>query len=236
MNSNQTVGQIVAEDFRKAAVFKHYGIDFCCGGGRTLVESCQTKGIDATEVAAALDELEQSAFASETEYNEWSLSFLIDYIVNKYHHYIQRSANPITEFAVKVARVHGQRHPEVIEVLQVWNELREELLQHLQKEEQVLFPYIKTLESAGHWQKPAFGAIENPLAVLETEHENAGALMARIAELTDQYQAPEGACTTYRVLFSMLKEFEEKLHEHVHLENNILFVKGVELEKAFSAS
>lgn len=231
MNSNQTVGQIVAEDFRKAAVFKHYGIDFCCGGGRTLAESCQVKGVDVQEVEAALTELEQSTFSPETEYNEWSLSFLIDYIVNKYHHYIQRTATPITEFAVKVARVHGQNHPELIEVLQHWNELREELLQHLLKEEQVLFPYIKSIEGQTQWQKPGFGTIENPLAVMEDEHEAAGALMQRIADLTNQYQAPEGACTTYRVLFSMLKEFEEKLHEHIHLENNILFVKGAKLEK-----
>ena len=236
MNSNQTVGQIVAEDFRKAAIFKHYGIDFCCGGGRTLVESCESKGVDPQEVAAALEELEQSAFAPDAEYNEWSLSFLIDYIVNKYHHYIQRTANPITEFAVKVARVHGQRHPELIEVLQSWNELREELLQHLAKEEQILFPYIKTLENKTEWHQPGFGTIENPLAVMESEHENAGALMQHISDLTNRYQAPEEACTTYRVLFSMLKEFEEKLHEHVHLENNILFVKGVEMEKEMAGA
>lgn len=230
MDTNQTIGQIVAEDFRKAAVFKHYGIDFCCGGGRTLSESCQAKGVNPQEVEAALLELEENSFASQKEYNEWSLSFLSDFIINNYHHYIERTVGPITEFAVKVARVHGERHPELIEVLQAWNSLREELLQHMMKEERILFPYIKSLEASTEWQRPMFGTAQNPIHMMEMEHETAGGLMARIADLTNHYLAPEGACTTYRVLFSMLQEFEEKLHEHVHLENNILFVKTLKRE------
>lgn len=119
-------------------------------------------------------------------------------------------------------------------LLQIWNELREDLLLHLMKEEQVLFPYIKSLEVQNLRQIPSFGTILNPLNVLEAEHQNAGELMRRIAVLTNEFQTPEGACTTYRVLFSMLKEFEDKLHEHIHLENNILFVKGANLEKELS--
>ncbi len=159
---------------------------------------------------------------------------MIDYIVNNHHFYVVNATSTIEKHLQKVAAAHGEKHPEVISIQEIFNSLKEELLNHMQKEEKMLFPYIKKLNIAvkNSLEVPIapFGTVDNPLRVLESEHESAGKMMAEINKLSDGYVPPENACGTYIVLYSELKEFENDLHKHVHLENNILFPKALELE------
>ncbi|MFN7117370.1 MAG: iron-sulfur cluster repair di-iron protein [Saprospiraceae bacterium] len=229
MNS-QTIGEIVAQDYRTAGVFKRFGIDFCCGGKRPLEETCEEKGIDITLVENELATLQAQPTASQANYQDWSADFLADYIINRHHSYVRKMIPEITAFAEKVGRVHGKRHPETVEIYYNWKALASELESHLLKEENILFPYIKKLVNSKDNIIPPFGTVENPIRMMESEHEDAGELMRTIRTLSSDFTPPEDACTTYRVLFSFLAEFEADLHEHIHLENNILFPKAVELE------
>lgn len=229
MNS-QTIGEIVAQDYRTAGVFKRFGIDFCCGGKRPLKETCEEKGIDAALVEQELSVLQQQPTALQTNYQDWSADFLADYIVNRHHTYVRKTIPEITAFAEKVARVHGKRHPETLGIFYNWQALAAELSAHLIKEENILFPYIKKLVNSQENIIAPFGSVENPIHMMESEHEDAGELMRNIRNLSSDFTPPADACTTYRVLFSFLAEFETDLHEHIHLENNILFPKAIELE------
>lgn len=228
------VGQIAAGDLRKAEVFRKYGIDFCCGGKKTLREVCAEKGL---EVSAVEQELGQAASARgprPLEYNEWRLNFLADYIVNTHHGYIKKSLPDLRAFSSKVARVHGDRHPELLKIEQLTETVARELTSHMDKEETILFPFIQSLaeaETSGKAATPApFGSISNPISMMEHEHDEAGQIMEEIRSLSENYHIPEDACTSYTMLYRMLEEFENDLHIHVHLENNILFPKAKSLE------
>jgi regulator of cell morphogenesis and NO signaling len=174
------------------------------------------------------------------DFDSWSLDFLSDYIVNTHHKYVSKAIPQILPLAQKVAEVHGEKHPEVVVINELFNGLADELMSHMQKEEMILFPYIKKLvveESAGKCDDPAcFGSIGSPISVLEAEHENAGVILKELYRLSAGYQVPEDACNTFRVLFGKLKEFEDDLHRHIHLENNILFPKAIEMEQALLVS
>lgn len=232
---SQTIGEMVAQDFRKAEVFRKFGLDFCCGGKKTLDKACEKKGLDVKEVQAALSEIENQTNSQSEDYNSWELDFLADYIINKHHKYIENSHPILHEYSNKVARVHGDRHPEVVEIAHYYNEVAEELNNHMQKEEMLLFPYIKELVVAKRngtpISRPPFGTIENPINMMETEHVSAGGNMDKIKEFSNNFTPPEDACNSYRVLFSKLQEYELDLHHHIHLENNILFKKAIDLEK-----
>lgn len=223
--SQTLVGELVANDYRTAQVLRSYGIDFCCGGGRTLEKACNSKNVDVQQLAEELEALDKSG-GREDNYNEWSLDFLVDYIVNNHHAFVQKNLPDLNFYAEKVARVHGQRHPELYDVLQKVRLLSEEMLGHLQKEEEELFPQIKSLV-----QQQKKGEVKEAIVeALEEEHDKAGALMAEIEELTSGFNPPEDACASYRVLFESLEGFQQDLHKHVHLENNILFPKALRLE------
>lgn len=228
----KTVGSIVAEDYRTAVVFKEYGIDFCCGGGRSLADTCASKGIPVAQISKELEAVQQQpAQVGGIDVSSWSLTLLSTYIEEKHHRYVRQMLPKIQEFALKVARVHGARHPETIDIWQTWEVLAADLSQHLLKEEQILFPYIREKSgSDGDAVKPPFGSVANPIRVMTSEHELAGTLMEKIRNLSNNFTAPEDACTTYRVLYSLLQDFESDLHQHIHLENNILFPKALELE------
>lgn len=233
---NQTIGSIVADDYRTAGVFKKYGLDFCCGGGRTVSQACEKKNVNLEELLAELQTLNNNGGGKNHNYNEWSPDFLIDYIINNHHKFVRTKLPEINIYAEKVAKVHGRGRPALIEVRNIFQSLIGELLDHLEKEEEVLFPYVKKMmvwkrNGSQPDQKPHFGKVENPVAMMEAEHDEAGAAMAEIRKLTDNYTLPEDACATYRVLFQNLEAFEEDLHKHVHLENNILFPKALQLEK-----
>ncbi|HVZ57558.1 MAG TPA: iron-sulfur cluster repair di-iron protein [Chitinophagaceae bacterium] len=230
-----TLGELAAADFRKAQVFKRYGLDFCCGGKKTLHQACTEKKISESEVIRELHEVDQLSSQESLHYNEWDPAFLADFIVNNHHAYVKKSVVPLNELATKVARVHGQEHPETRAIAELVGRVTSELSSHMVKEEQVLFPYIKQLTRRAEAGEPAgtvlFGSVQNPVQVMEDEHEQVGRDMARMKELSGGFAIPEGACASFTLLYKWLSEFEEDLTRHVHLENNILFPKAIELEK-----
>lgn len=228
------IGQIAAGDLRKAEVFRKYGIDFCCGGKQTLREACAEKGLDVSAVEQELGQASTARGPRPLEYNEWRLNFLADYIVNTHHGYIRKSLPDLLTFSSKVARVHGSHHPELLKIQELTETVAQELTSHMEKEETILFPFIKSLAEAESSGKAAdqapFGSISNPINMMEHEHDEAGQIMEEIRSLSDNYRIPEDACTSYTMLYRMLEEFENDLHIHVHLENNILFPKAMSLE------
>ncbi|WP_347053059.1 iron-sulfur cluster repair di-iron protein [Flavobacterium olei] len=234
---NKTIGSFVADDFRTAAVFSKYKIDFCCKGNRTVTEVCEKHNIDADTLLQSVYEVLQSENNGSIDFNSWPLDLLADYIEKTHHRYVEEKSNVLLPFLDKLCKVHGANHPELFKINELFKGCAEELSQHMKKEELVLFPFVKrmvkTKESDGILQQPSFGTVSNPIAMMMHEHDNEGERFRAIAELTNNYTPPADACTTYRVTFAMLKEFEEDLHKHIHLENNILFPKAVALEKDF---
>lgn len=231
----ETLGQIAAKDLRKAQIFKKYGLDFCCGGKKTIKEACSDKGLDVTKVEYELQQVDKSVGTRPLPYDEWNLDFLADYIVNTHHSYVKKSLPDIRGYADKVAKVHGDFHPELLSIHLLVEKIYEELSTHLEKEEKILFPFIKKLLVSSESGQPIphthFGTVRNPITVMETEHEMAGRDLEEIRILSNNYALPEDACASYSLLYRMLDEFENDLHIHIHLENNILFPKALELEK-----
>jgi len=230
----ETVGEIVAKDFNKIAVFKKYGIDFCCNGKRTLTEACAKKGLN---VEAVKSELQTSTAIAQhaLPYNEWNLGFLADYIVNTYHAYVVKTLETLVPIALKVATKHADSNANLPEINFLVQQLDAEMRSHQMKEERVLFPYVKELTEAQQSSSVAhaahFGTVKNPVNMMEMEHEHAGEIMAKLRVLTNNYTPPAEACNSYKALYGLLEEFETKLHEHIHLENNVLFPRAIELEK-----
>jgi regulator of cell morphogenesis and NO signaling len=223
------VGEIVAGDFRTAAVFNEYGIDFCCGGRRSLADVCQEQSLDADAVVKAIEQACGQP-GSSPRFTEWEPEALIGYIVGNHHAYVRRALPSLLANSRKIATVHGGRHPELHEVAQLTDEVAAEMTSHMMKEEHMLFPFIEALAASAREGYPApdapFGSIENPLRMMEMEHESAGTAMARMRELTGGFTVPDDGCTTYRVCLQELQAFEADLHAHVHLENNVLFPKA----------
>jgi regulator of cell morphogenesis and NO signaling len=231
---DMTIRDIVANDFRTAAVFQRHGIDFCCRGNRSVQDACRATDISAEEVLREIEATTAAPPTVNTRFGTWDLSTLVSYIVGNHHAFVRQSMPITLAHTKKVATVHGENHPEFVEVAQLFAAVAEEMASHMLKEEQILFPYILDMEQAafGAGQLPParFGTVRAPIRMMEAEHESAGDAMARIRSLTSGYAIPDGACTTYRVCLQELEAFERDLHEHVHLENNILFPKAAELE------
>ena len=236
MNINleeRTVADVVAENIKNAHVFKKHSIDFCCGGGISLKEACEKKGVNIDQIKEELDKVDR-IITKNQDYNSWNLDFLIDHIINIHHSYVLESIPLISQYSARVAKVHGVNHPETVRVYELFADVANELNMHLRKEENILFPYIKKLVSStvksSLPETPGFGTVNNPIKMMEQEHELAGETFKEISRLTNQYTPPAGACNTFRALYSKLEEFEEDLHQHIHLENNILFPKATALE------
>ena len=231
----ETLGQIAAGDIRKAAIFSKYGLDFCCGGKKTVKQACAEKGIDVTRVEHELQEVNKRPEGHALPFGDWSLDFLSDYIVNTHHSYVKKTLPELMQYAAKVADVHGKQHPELIKIRQLVEAINEELLSHMIKEEKLLFPFIKELVNAANnavqTGEAHFGTIQNPISVMEAEHEMVGSCLAEIRSLSYDYALPADACASYTLLYKMLAAFEADLHIHVHLENNILFPKALKLER-----
>ncbi len=237
--AEKTLGQLVAHDFRKARIFKKYGLDYCCGGTATLQDACTSKGLDITNVGHDLQEADNTAGLPSLPYNAWPLDFLADFIVNTHHFYVRENLPDMRAYAEKVTKSHGKQHPELAEILQLVKEVDDELTRHLFKEEKILFPYIRALTHAAKTGQPlqqaGFVTVQNPIRMMETEHEIVGKNLARIRELAADYLPPEGACNSFKILYSLLEQFENDLHIHVHLENNILFPKALDLERQIAS-
>ena len=228
-----TVGEIVATDFRAAGVFEQFGIDFCCGGRRSIAEACRTAAADPAAVHRALAALPPIDEPRTDDVTQWPLPRLIDHILSTHHAYVRSALPAIAQYLAKLVEVHGARHPELVRIAAAFDEMRRDLLQHMMKEEFVLFPYVRELAlpaSAGAIPSP-FGTVENPIRMMEREHREAGDELRLIRELTNGFVPPADGCTTYRVCFAELAQFERDLHRHVHLENNVLFPKAVEAER-----
>jgi regulator of cell morphogenesis and NO signaling len=238
-DTDETLGQIAAKDLGKAQIFKKYGLDFCCGGKKTVKEACAEKGIDVTKVEAALQHADNLTFTSHPlPYNDWNIDFLADYIVNTHHSYVRKQLPDLVAYANKVMTVHGGRHPELVKVNEIVELIQMEMSAHIIKEERVLFPYIKVLvatqQAGSTGNESPFGTVQNPVNMMEMEHEVVGKYLEDLRKLTGNYTLPEDACATYSLLYRMLNAFEEDLHLHVHLENNILFPKAIALEQVLN--
>ncbi|HLW50357.1 MAG TPA: iron-sulfur cluster repair di-iron protein [Sphingobacteriaceae bacterium] len=229
----ETVGEIAAKDIRKADAFKKLGIDFCCGGRKTVSEALAEAGISREQYEAELEKVANRQIGGVAHnFDSWGLGFLSDYIFNVHHQYIRENGPILEQLAEKVAHRHGGQHPELNDLVGVVQNLMAELYSHIQKEEQILFPLIKQFEQQG--AKPQMG-VDGPIARMEAEHEDAGNELRTLRKLTSDYTLPIGACNSYTYLFQKLEEFESDLFQHIHLENNILFPKAIEMEKAMMA-
>ncbi|KAB1231277.1 iron-sulfur cluster repair di-iron protein [Chryseobacterium viscerum] len=232
------IGNMVAEDFRTAAIFKRHGIDFCCKGGRTIEEACSNKKLPPEKIYEELEALPKNEGAS-IDFNSWPLDLLADYIEKTHHRYVEEKTPVLQAFLEKLCKVHGERHPELFEINTLFNESAHDLAAHMKKEELILFPFVRNMMKAkisgGSLQQPVFGTVENPVHMMQHEHTVEGDRFRKIAEITDEYLPPADACNTYKVAFAMLQDFENDLHKHIHLENNILFPKAIRLEKEFTA-
>lgn len=238
--SQQTIGEIVREDIRAAKVLKRYGIDFCCGGKKTLEAACAENNVNADAVQEELfDLMSRNNIFPEINPNKWKINFLCDYIENLHHTYVKQNIPMLNELSEKVARVHGNHAPELIKIKELWADLVRELTPHMQKEELVLFPYIKKMVALQEGKSGSinahFGTVRNPITLMEKEHEAAGELIEEIYLLSNSFTLPDWACNSYRLLYTSLAEFREDLHRHIHLENNILFPKAIALEEKLSA-
>ncbi len=227
-----TVAEIVTNNIRTADIFKKNGIDFCCGGNILVEEVCKKKSVDYAQLKeeiAALDAAEVTH-----KYDLWELDFLTDYVINTHHSYVAEASALILEYSNKVAKVHGHHYAEVIAINTAFHKIAEELNNHMYKEEMILFPYIKQMahakKSGTNMNSPAFGSIQNPIHMMELEHDTAGDLIKDIKSLSNNFTPPAEACNTFRALYAKLEEFQNDLFTHIHIENNILFPKAIKLE------
>lgn len=229
---DQTLAQIVTGNYRTAAVFEKYHLDFCCKGKRSLEQACEEKRLNVAELLSELELTSLHGTGTVINFEELSLSKLVDHIVMHHHQYVKNEMPLIAMYLQKIAAKHGSRHPEMLKVFEIFISLKEEMEMHMQKEEQILFPRIKAAENlAGeeNGQHTNQSFLQAPIHMMEEEHDDAGEAMAAIRELTNDYTLPADACTTYKLSFAALAAFEMDLHHHVHLENNILFPKALRL-------
>jgi regulator of cell morphogenesis and NO signaling len=237
ITSKSTIGEIVANDFRTAAVFSKYSIDFCCKGHRTIAEVCKKRDITENILMQQLQIAKESPANQSFDYKSWPVDLLTDYIEKTHHRYVEEKTPVLLQFLNKVCRVHGEIHPELHEINTIFNASASDLAAHMKKEETELFPFIREMKKAKDkglsFQTPVFGSIENQVLLMKEDHLGEGQRFKKIAALTNDYTPPAGACNTYKVTFSMLQEFESNLYKHIHMENNILFPKAIKLEKNF---
>jgi regulator of cell morphogenesis and NO signaling len=234
-SAERTLGEIVSKDYRAAALFERYGLDYCCGGTRSVGEACRMKGIDPSRVVADLEALEaDDALPAAPDYDAWPAERLVEHIIATHHAYTRASLPRLHALLGKLLEVHGARHPALGGVVRHFAAMRDELEAHLFKEETILFPYIVALAKAQHDDAAAppniFGTVGNPIRVMEAEHQSAGNELMLVHELTRGYEVPPDGCATYDVTMRELAAFERDLFLHIHLENNILFRKAIALE------
>jgi regulator of cell morphogenesis and NO signaling len=238
IDKNRTVREIAVENPAATRAFEKLKIDYCCGGHLTLEEACRNAGVEVGQVGELLENSSATgeADAAEIDFTKMSLSALGDYIVRKHHTFTREETERITALLEKVCSVHGANHGELFEIQRIFGALRLEIENHLLKEERMLFPYIALMESSLNFGQPVppapFGSTRNPVKVMTLEHDAAGEHLREIRNLSRNFAVPSDACTTYKTLYAALEEFETDLHRHIHLENNILFPKAIEMESA----
>jgi len=232
------VGDVVARDIRSAAVFTRYHIDFCCGGRRSIEDACRAGGVNPEAVLPDLEALPPPE-APAHDFTTWPIENVIERVVTKHHAYVRAQIPVIQGFADTLASKKADRYPLLLAMRDIWTRLAADLAHHLDKEEIILFPFIRSLAQAAgnrHVLPPQtpFGTIQNPLGLMEVEHEAAAHDLSKLRQLSNNYQPPEEACATWRAFYAELDAFERDLHEHVHLENNVLFPAATRLEEELS--
>ena len=233
--AEKTVRDLALESSSATRVFERLGIDYCCGGDKPLEEACRAENLTLDEVQNALDEAQrESDSAVVRDWQREPLSELIAHINATHHRYVRQEITRLGPLFEKVCGVHGKSHPELPHIQAVFRGLAQELTQHMMKEEMILFPYIVRMEEAVIQGEPVlpppFGTVANPVAMMEHEHDSAGSALRAIHGASNGYVAPDGACTSYQALYRALAEFEADLHQHIHLENNILFPRALKME------
>lgn len=232
--TTKTVREIALEQPSSVRVFEEFGIDYCCGGRKPLEEACAANHVEVNKVIAALERAAEAPGTTSTNWSTTPLEALCDHIETTHHAYVLRELPRLEVLADKVVSRHGERDPELAQIAGILGQLDDELRMHLAKEEKVLFPYIRGVERSldGSSLKPlgCFGSVANPIAMMTQEHDAAGALMGELRRLTHQFTPPIDACPTFQAFYSSLRDFEQDLHQHIHLENNILFPKAIALE------
>lgn len=229
-----TVGQLVRQVPNRARVFETHKIDYCCGGKIPLVDACQRKGIDPETIVQELGELESESDASPVDADAMSLTELADHIEQTHHAYLREELPRLDFMTEKVSRVHGDKEPRLRQVREAFVALKAELEPHMMKEEGILFPIVRELESSPAKPDHHCGSVANPIGQMEHEHEQAGEALALLREATDDFTPPDWACNTYRAMIDGLSKLESDMHQHVHKENNVLFPKAIALEESRS--
>lgn len=226
-----TVGRLVAERPSRSRVFEAFGIDYCCGGKKPLATACQDKGLDLDEVSAALER--EAATPNGTaglDPATMPLAQLADHIVETHHAYLREELPRLMRMLRRVAKVHGDADPRLRQMEKVFATFEEELYLHMRKEEELLFPAIRVLESGpGEWPFP-FPSVAHPIRMMEFEHDQAGDALSELRTLSDGFEPPDWACNTYRAVLAGLLELEDDMHQHVHKENNVLFPRAIAAE------
>ena len=228
----KTVRELAVEVPNATRVFEKLGIDYCCGGHKPLEEACAGAKVSVDEVLRALEQgVDATTAGPNRDWNAAPLGELVEHIVNKHHAYVKSETPRLQALIAKVVGVHGKNHPELERVQIAFSELANELAAHLMKEEQILFPYLKQMAGGNGCGPSCFGTVQNPIRMMMFEHDNAGAKLREMRSATNHYALPADACFSYATLFSALGEFEQDLHQHIHLENNILFPRAIALEQ-----
>jgi regulator of cell morphogenesis and NO signaling len=236
LNDSKTVREVAIETPGATRVFEKLGIDYCCGGAKPLAEACRTAGVTVAELQRSLEQIEAASQpqAGSKDWQAETVASLANYIKDKHHTFTREELDGLEPLLEKVCSVYGAKRPELYEIQALFGGLRRELLLHMLKEENILFPYVTHMEAAIRDRLPApaamFGTVRNPVRMMMTEHDGAGDVLRRIRRLSNDFNPPAEACVSYQTLYRRLEEFEQDLHQHIHLENNILFPRAIEME------
>ncbi|MBD0350364.1 MAG: DUF542 domain-containing protein [Flavisolibacter sp.] len=232
-----TVSEMVRSDYRTADVFKKWGINYCCGGNLPLEEVCQLQQLDKAAVEKDLKKATQSiAISNNLRFDEWPVDFLVDYISYVHHAYLKETVPSLTQNLHSFIQGHKKKFPDLEQVEEVFTDLKEELMEHVEKEDSTIFPYLKQISNT-YKRKEIYGSLfvrtmSKPLTqVVESEHRRIAILLTQLREVTNHYHFPNHACTNHQVIYHKLREFDADLVQHKHLENNILFPKAMAMEK-----
>lgn len=230
------VNEIAQSNLGASSVLEDAGVDYCCGGGKSLQEACLHPGVTPQEILKRLRQNSELVGPQDAARTNAPLADLTRHIRERHHQYVRDCIPRLRGLLAKVREKHGEKHREIEEIEKLFGDVAREMIMHMQKEEEILFPYIDALERSAHGtgsvEPPFFQTVRNPIHTMMKEHDSAGDLVKRIRKASDEYKAPDDACTSYKAVYQELREFEADLHLHVHLENNILFPRAVELEAA----
>ena len=236
----KTVRELAVEIPNATRVFEEFGIDYCCGGKRSLSEACSAAKLPLEEVTRALSAAAKDSGSADGHLQSGSLAELIDHIVKAHHKFTREESARLKKLLDKVCSVHGKNHPELLAIRETFAGLEQELMLHLMKEENVLFPYIVRTEQAKFQNDPAlpapFGTVQNPIRMMMQEHDGAGEALREMRQASGDFTPPADACISYQTLYQALAGFEADLHQHIHLENNILFPRAIEMEERTTAA